>query len=777
MNRLAVASTRISDAHKALDIAIRLAQTARPAIAIGAWLSEFEGSSHSLVVRHGPGLPEDSPGHIDGPLWLEPGDSGADPAWFEAGAVEVGLLPVYVHGEQRGVLMISSATLSDPVIRATDETLTGGIAINLSKEDSSRETVTTMVRLTAARKRLFQALDQAPITITVTRGPSLRLEFVNDKFVEVADTYLADDIPRLPRALVGRNLADVFAPGDGQREVDVMREVYRTGQAIFRPAVPLYSKQHKRVMRYLDYHVAPLPPTETEEPGVIAHAVDVTKRERAQRAAAQANLRFETLIDSCGAMVRELDPATLEHRFIRGALSVVTGRSLASWSVDWLESIHPDDAVVVTSALRTRPAQEDLFSLDYRLVHSDGGIRWVRDRFSVTRTEAGAPKGIHSVMVEFTAQREAETRLMEVQKLESLELLAGGVAHDFNNLLTGILGIATGLRGELEDEKQQLSADRLIGAARRAADLTRKLLAYSGEGDFEARPLDLAALVADVLPLLQATVGSHIELITDLNDVPPILGDASQMHQVLMNLVVNGAEANEGTDGIVTIAVRYAAAPRKADYGTPPTGEAVLLEIADDGCGMEAATQRQIFQPFFTTKTTGRGLGMAAVLGIVRGHEGCLTVTSAPRNGSIFRIWLPTTQELPALPPAPSAPVSLEGGTVLVIDDEEDVRWAARYMLERLGYSVLTAEDGASGLSIYDDNRDSVMAVLLDLTMPGMYGDEVYRALRERSKDLTIVLSSGYSQREAARRAAGSGDARFLGKPYTLEELAAALRD
>jgi len=378
----------------------------------------------------------------------------------------------------------------------------------------------------------------------------------------------------------------------------------------------------------------------------------------------------------------------------------------------------------------------------------------------------------------------SDEKLLQKQKLESLGVLAGGVAHDFNNLLTGILGNAS---LALETVPGVSSTARMlqdvVEASERAAHLTKQLLAYAGKGRFFVQPVDLSDLVRDISHLIKSTIPKHVEIRLDLTErLPCIEADASQIQQLVMNLVINGAEAiPEDQPGSVLVTTRaqcvddhYLA--QIASAGEIVPGDYVALEVHDSGVGMDPDTLRRIFDPFFTTKFAGRGLGLAATQGIVRGHKGLLKVYTAPGKGSTFKVLFPAAAD-GREPPKLSRPVPVKAamgsGTVLVIDDEEVVRRTAKAALERSGYNIVVAEDGVEGLRLFHALANKVSLVLLDLTMPGPGGEEVLREIRSISPEARVVLSSGYNEVEVIQRFTGKGLAGFLQKPYT----AAALVD
>ncbi|MGH7143453.1 MAG: PAS domain S-box protein [Planctomycetota bacterium] len=384
------------------------------------------------------------------------------------------------------------------------------------------------------------------------------------------------------------------------------------------------------------------------------------------------------------------------------------------------------------------------------------------------------------------AERHAlEMQVQHSQKLESLGLLAGGIAHDFNNLLTGILGHASLAQLELADQAPARNAIQQIeNAARRAADLTNQLLAYSGKGRFVVQPLNLTQLVQEMAQLLEISIPKKIQLAYNFYPALPLIdADASQVQQIVMNLITNAADAIGTQTGSITVSTGQETI--RADHQavsyldkTLLPGSYAYLEVADTGCGMTEETQARIFDPFFTTKFTGRGLGLAAVLGIVRGHGGALRVRSAPDRGTVFRVLLPVAsiQEAPR-PPKPKTDSFFVGvGTVLIVDDEESVRTVARMMLQKFGFRVLIARDGREGLEVFQRHQSDIQVVLLDMTMPQMSGEEVFHAIRRIHPGVAVVLSSGFSEQEAVSRFGLDGLAGFIQKPYRTMDLIQAIR-
>jgi signal transduction histidine kinase/ActR/RegA family two-component response regulator len=377
-----------------------------------------------------------------------------------------------------------------------------------------------------------------------------------------------------------------------------------------------------------------------------------------------------------------------------------------------------------------------------------------------------------------------ERKLLEAQKLESLGVLAGGIAHDFNNLLAAILGNAELALLDLPAKSSaHASITQIELAARRAAGLTQQMLAYSGRGHFVVGRHDLNALISGMAELIEASIPRQIKLQLALApQLPAIVADAAQIRQAVMNLVANAAEAIGERDGAITLTTRMRRTDRAylAQANLTPDlveGTYVELEIADTGHGMDVATQAKIFEPFFSTRFTGRGLGLPAVLGIVRGHRGALTVHSAPEQGTTFQILLPVAAEEgdEAGEASPPPKLARPASVVLIVDDDEHVRAVAARMLQEAGYTTLLAADGAAGIELYRARAGRIHCVLLDLTLPRLSGEQTFRELHQLDPAVRIVLMSEYDEQETAERFAELGVVGFLHKPFTSESLRAAV--
>jgi PAS domain S-box-containing protein len=364
-----------------------------------------------------------------------------------------------------------------------------------------------------------------------------------------------------------------------------------------------------------------------------------------------------------------------------------------------------------------------------------------------------------------TEERRSAESVLEAQKLESIGVLAGGIAHDFNNLLTTILGnVSLAMLGLAEDDPARPLLDVAQRTGHKAATLIAQLLAYAGKGNSIATRFDLSALIAEILPLIETSIPKTVRLELSLPaGLPWMQADISEIEQIVMNLVINGAEAVGPEGGSLWVSTAVSASG------------GVCLEVRDSGCGMDEATQRRIFEPFFTTKFTGRGLGLAAVSGILQRLKGRLELTSAPGEGSTFRVVFPGgAAQVPE--PKAIAKIDLHGidlhgkGLILVVDDEPMIRDIARAVLERFGYSVLTAENGQTGVEVFRLHADSIAAVLLDLTMPVMGGGEAFNLINQIRPGVPVLISSGYGDNSVREQFNGSL-AGVIRKPYTVLEL------
>jgi len=519
---------------------------------------------------------------------------------------------------------------------------------------------------------------------------------------------------------------------------------------------------------------------------------ELERRTLAEGALRESEERYRRLTDNAFDLIMEVDSegrllyASPNHRAVLGyEQDELIGRIS-------LELVHPDERQEVTRAFQELIASSWESEVMTRVRHKDGSWRW----FEYSGNAYQAPTGeMRAVVIsrDITERKRAqvqqeklEAQMQQTQKLESLGVLAGGIAHDFNNLLMPILGNARLAESELAPESPVGPfVERIATAALRMSELTSQLLAYAGRGTLTTRPLDVCELLREMGELLHTAISRKVELRYELPDVFPLIeGDAAQLRQVVLNLIINASEAIGDEPGAVTIGAGTIEADRAfldQTYLGPelPEGSYIYLDIRDSGCGMDEETRSRIFDPFFTTKFTGRGLGLAALLGIVRAHRGAVRVESEPGRGTRFRLLFPCVSgSAAAVEKTIARPLEWRGsGTVLVVDDEEPVRELLGHVLPKCGLSVIMANDGQEAVELFREHAPTIAAVLLDLTMPGIGGLEAFVEMRKIRPDARILLSSGYSAVDVAARFEGQEVDGFLQKPYEPEALIQKLRE
>jgi PAS domain S-box-containing protein len=524
---------------------------------------------------------------------------------------------------------------------------------------------------------------------------------------------------------------------------------------------------------------------------------DITARRQAELALAESRRLLDSMMDQLpGMSVRCTAGPGYPAIYISRGVERLTGyvaEDFLSGRILYSDLIHPEDLPGVWPAILAGTEARRPFQIQYRIRDRAGVEHWVLEVGHGLYHADGHLEFIDSLSIDCTAQKQAEAakltlerQLADGQRLESLGVLAGGVAHDFNNLLTAILGHASLARLQAPSDANVESLQQIELASRRAADLCQQMLAYAGKGKLTTAPVDLGELVRGTVSLLEVSIGKNIRLALRLAPViPSVLGDATQLRQIVMNLVLNAADAiGAAPGGCIEIfgtgetvdAARFAAA-----IGAPalPGGDYAVIELRDNGCGMTPAVLARIFEPFYTTKFTGRGLGLSAVLGIVQGHRGALFVTSTAGQGTCFRLFLPTVAPVdsaPLAPPPAAANPSLTGRAILVVDDEPSVRQIATSILQRAGAVVHTAPSGDDALVWVRDTRPALDLVLLDLTMPGLTGEETLAQLHTLRPDLPVILMSGYSESGILGRLGQQGAVDFLQKPFELDALLGCIR-
>jgi len=445
--------------------------------------------------------------------------------------------------------------------------------------------------------------------------------------------------------------------------------------------------------------------------------------------------------------------------------------------------IHPEDLARLEAAHAGSLQDGSQFDLEIRLLRPGPPQAWIQvlgARFTDSESRRAVLRG---TILDITERKHAESALLQGQKLESLGILAGGIAHDFNNLLMAVQGYLDLCRLELPEGSRP--AESLQKAGRvlvRAADLTRQMLAYSGKAQFLSRPLDIGHLVREMAHLLSVSISKKIELCLEIADeLPAVVGDPAQLQQVVMNLVINASDAIQDQDGTIRVAAQVQQLDaEELAAGFPgqsmAPGRFVALTVQDNGQGMAAHTLSRIFDPFFTTKFHGRGLGLAALLGIVKAHQGGVRVQSQPGQGTTFNVLLPASSQAARVAATETGGEHYRGsGLVLLVEDEPDIRASTTAFLRRIGFEVVQAADGRAGVQQVREHLARVRMVLLDYTMPHMDGAECFRQIQLLAPDLPVLMTSGFS--EGVSTHALDGLAGFIQKPYTLSRLRAKIQE
>ncbi len=467
-----------------------------------------------------------------------------------------------------------------------------------------------------------------------------------------------------------------------------------------------------------------------------------------------------------------------------------------------LEFYPPDFRASMLKSLHQVMSTRKIVDQEGVVLNTNGDELWFHSTLVPVNDDCGELNYIMIVSVDVTERRRAEAQRVEMerqvqhaQKLESLGILSGGIAHDFNNIIMSVLGNADLALNDLSPHSPvRHNLEEIENASRRAAELAKQMLAYSGRGKFVIESIDLNALVEDMFHLLEVSISKKAELTLDFAaDLPCFYGDATQVRQVVLNLITNASEALEGESGAISLSTgsmecdkqflsTFDNALHEGHFKPLESGLFTYLKVTDDGCGMDEATTERIFDPFFSTKFTGRGLGMSAVLGIVRGHSGAINISTEVGAGTSFQLLFPACEDQAKIGGERRNKASADKddtwqgkGTVLLADDEEAVCEVGSLMLNACGFEVLQAHDGLEAVEIFKQRSDEITCIILDLIMPRMDGEQAFEEIRKIKNDAKVILSSGYTMQDAIQRFPDHGLAGFIQKPYNLERLRAEL--
>ncbi len=598
-------------------------------------------------------------------------------------------------------------------------------------------------------------------------------------------------------SLIGRNDYDFFPPDEADFFTAKDRQVLEGRTLVDIAEEPIHTAI--KGLRYLHTKKIPIYDDHGDPSFLLGISEDITERKLAEEELSRRALALSRANEALREARDDLRGSEARLRLLLahfpGAVWTTDAShrliSVAGASAPTLD-LDGEDVMgrSVMECLGSRPGEPSLEEMYSKARDGEAGTcEWERGgRIFEVRVEPldpSLPEGVIAVALDVTERRRLEAermqaRLQQSQKLESLGLLAGGIAHDFNNLLVGMLGNASLAMMKLgEDSPARESVHHIEMAAERAADLTRQMLAYSGKGRFVVEPMDLSRIVEEMAHLLRVSLSRRASLKLSFEpQIPAVEADVAQIRQLVMNLITNASDAVGDRPGLITLSTSSVEADREylsAAYLDEdlPAGRYVCLEVNDDGVGMDLETQRRMFDPFFSTKPTGHGLGLAAALGIVRGHKGAIRVYSELGKGTSVKVLFPAAGAsfVPVERPPPSPLPEGHTATILVVDDEEAVRGMAAAALRHAGYKVLLAADGPEALEIFHVRSNEIDLVLLDMTMPHMTGEETFRALRRMKPEVRVLLSSGYNEIDATSRFVGKGLAGFLQKPYRARDL------
>lgn len=713
-------------------------------------------------------------------------DIMTDPSctWHEckkAGMSSFAALPLLHNNEVIGVLGLGSLQRRDfSKHNNILEPLAAAISISLHNNLllEQHERYETALRQSEGRfRKLFANLTDGVALHRVTKSADGKIK---NYFIEDVNPAYERILGISRDAVIGKLATQAYST-DTPPYLDKYAGVVKSGK-------PLVFETYFESLKKL-FNISAIP---WDNDGFATVFFDITVRRKNEEANTKALDFVKTLLDSSPMGIRVFEGDSGKCVLANQSAAEISGGSIDDLlkynfrtQKSWQQVGMNEIAEKVLSDGVARPVETEMISTFGKQVTA----RYFLSRFFVE----GKP---HLMVIGRDAteekrleeqKKQIESQMLHVQKLESLGVLAGGIAHDFNNILMAIIGnadLALMTAGPAPAAGNYIH--EIKHAARRAADLAHQMLAYSGKGHFVIETLDINRVICEMTALLDVSVSKKAVLNLELdNNSPCVKADATQFSQIIMNLVINASEAIEDNNGDITISTGVMECDR-AFFANAwiddnlPAGKYVYMKVSDTGCGMDRETQSRLFEPFFTTKFTGRGLGMSAVLGIIRGHKGSITVQSEKGKGSTFTVLLPAVEShgecTTAQPPNINAQMN-RSGKILLVDDEEIIRHMVGTMLEMFGFEVLTAADGFEALDIYKRHSAEIVCVLLDLTMPRMDGEQTFLQLRQIDPEVRVIMSSGFGEQEIADKFINKGLAAFIQKPYQMNRLEEKIRE
>lgn len=642
-------------------------------------------------------------------------------------------------------------------------------------------------------------LSEEKYRLLVDHQSSLVVKIDPDGIFEYVSPSYCKMFGKTEGELLGHTFMPLVHPDDQSNTAKVMKGLFKPPHTVYLEQRALTSDGWK----WLGWSDTAVLDDAGNVTAIIGVGHDITERKNAEESFRTAKDFAENLLETANVMVVTLDTDARIKTFNRHAAHLTGYRREEVLGKNWFKLFIPERdqgkiPEIFGEALKNMP---EVSQYENAIVIKDGEERLLSWNNNVLHDSGGDVVGVLSIGLDITGQKQAEEerkslelQFQHSQKLESLGVLAGGIAHDFNNLLMAILGnvdLALLDLSPLSPVRNYLQEVEKI--SKRAAELVNQMLAYSGKGKFVLQAIEATELIEEISHLLEVSISKKAILKYNFADnLPSFDADATQVRQVLMNLITNASEAIGEKSGVISLSTGVMECDQAYLKGVngvfragldKPLAEGIYtyFEVADTGCGMSRDIIEKIFDPFFTTKFTGRGLGLSAVLGIMRGHNGALKIYSEEGRGTTFKVLFPANElegnHFEILNASQSSDPFAGEGTILIVDDEEDVRTVAALMVERLGFKSLKASDGRVGLEIFREHKSDISCVILDLTMPHMDGEETFREMRRLDSEVTVLLCSGYNEQDATQRFSGKGLGGFIQKPFNVATLKSKLSE
>ncbi len=676
---------------------------------------------------------------------------------------------------------INASAVSKPLSPEETERLIYELRVHqIELEMQNEELLRTHHDLAAAKARYFDLYDLAPVGY-LTLSPAGIIREANFSAATLLGVTRKD--------LLRRAITDFILPEDQQ--VYYLHRKHHAKAPLSDPTQANNTQGCEIRLQRPDSSIfwAYLQDTLADNDEYRITLTDISGLKRADADLRKSEARFRTIFErsTVGKSLTAPDGRLLK---VNQALADMLGYSIEEMQqLDIAQVTHPDDVAASREFIRSLMAgEQNACRFEKRYIHKSGTIVWADVSSMLLRDEQGTPLHLITSIVDITERKKAEEekllleqQFQQAQKLESLGILAGGIAHDFNNILTVII-----CNCSLLQQRPAMAAElvpEIETAAQRAADLCRQMLIYAGKAQPIPTKFNMKSLVEEMVKMLKATINQNVALSVDLSaDIPFIKADASQIRQVVMNLIINASEAigtAQGEIAVLLATTEIVAGHDDTDYlGKVITpGSYICLNVTDNGCGMDEGTKRRIFEPFYTTKFSGRGLGMSAVLGIIMAHNGALQLTSQQGEGTTFKVYLPvqSSEAVGDLLPHVSVMPWQGSGTVLLVEDEPQVILIAKELIQTLGFSVIEAVNGQVALELYQKNAKYITLVLTDIGMPVMDGYQLIHELKILNPELPIIVSSGFGDVELTSRIR-EDIAGCVSKPYSFAQLREVLR-